>query len=306
MLAAMKHCVLCLLLVLAAEGWPDLVLAAAQPPIKAAPTPKPAVEWIYLDNGQVRLGLKKSSGAAIGYFSPSGSTNNLLNHYDHGRLVQQSYYGSKDDSLWNQKPWRWNPVQGGDWRGHPARVLEMKVSRTTAYARTMPKHWASGADLPEVAFEQWVALTGKVATVRYRMTYAGTNTHPAMDHEIPAFFVEPRLENLVLYDGDAPWTGAPVSRSKPGWPNESRKMTENWAAYVDARDFGVGAYVPMATRLTCYRYRGGGSSNCSYFAPLTRFAITPEMVFAYDLYLALGTSEEIRATFKSIHDASPK
>jgi hypothetical protein len=273
----------------------------AAPVTAKTPPRKPAEEWIYLDNGQVRLGLKKSSGAAIGYFSPSGSERNLLNHYDHGRLVQQSYYGNPDNSLWNKKPWRWNPVQGGDWRGNPARVLDLRIGRTTAYAKTMGKHWASGADLPEVTFEEWVTLTGKLAQVRFKMTYSGTNTYMNTHHEIPAFFVEPDLETLVIYAGDQPWTGAPVARSKPGWPNESRKITENWAAFVDEKDFGVGAYVPAATDITCYRYQGGGKSNCSYFAPLTKFAITPGKTFEYDLYMALGSTAEIRAAFEQIH-----
>ena len=87
---------------------------------------------------------------------------------------------------------------------------------------------------------------------------------------------------MVLYDGDAPWAGAPVSRSKPGWPNEGRKMGENWAMCVDDNDFGLGVYVPIAEKLTSYRFSERGKPGaCSYFAPLTRFAITPGKDFRY-------------------------
>ena len=265
-------------------------------------------DWTYLDNGQVRLGVKKTSGACIGYFSQSGSERNLLNHWDQGRFIQQSYYGSKDGSMWADKPWRWNPVQGGDYKGHPAKLLNLMASRTTLYAKSEGIHWASGTPLPEVILEQWITLTGRLAHVRFRMTYSGTNSHPKCDQEVPAFFVEPDLKTLVLYDGARPWTGAAPTRSQPGWPNESRRMAENWAAYVDKDDFGVGGYVPVATNLTCYRFgddqREHGS--CSYFAPLVRFAITPSFKFEYDLYLALGTTDEIRKTFSAIHEASMK
>src|SRR5690349_11369584 len=99
----------------------------------------PAEQWAYLDNGKLRLGVKQSSGGAIAYLSRSGSDRNVINHYDRGRLVQQSYYGKKDDSLWNKQPWRWNPVQGGDWKGAPSKLMEFKVEgETKLYAKTLP------------------------------------------------------------------------------------------------------------------------------------------------------------------------
>lgn len=257
-------------------------------------------DWVFLDNGQVRLGVKKNYGAGIGWFSQSGSTRNLINDWDTGRLVQQSYYGEADGSLWNKKPWRWNPVQGGDWHGHGAKVLELRVETNSLYAKTLPKHWAGGEDLPEVLMEEWISLTGKVAHVCFKMTYRGERLHPKTGHEVPAFFAQPDLATLVLYDGKNPWTNAPASRSQPGWPNESRRMTEHWAAYVDATDFGVGAYVPVSDHLTCYRFGDGElkHGSCSYFAPLIEFAITPGKVFEYDLYMTFGTSAEIRSAFQ--------
>ncbi len=74
-----------------------------------------ASDWIYLRNSDLKVGILKNSGAGIGYFSKAGSTKNLLNHYDRGRLVQQSYYGDVDGSRWVTKEWRYTPVQGGDY-----------------------------------------------------------------------------------------------------------------------------------------------------------------------------------------------
>jgi hypothetical protein len=259
-------------------------------------------DFLFIDNGQLRLGVNRAWGAGIAWFSESDGRN-LVNHWDHGRLIQQSYYGEKDGSLWNKTPWKWNPVQGGDWRGHPARVLEVKSGTNWIHARSQAKHWASGADLTNVVLEEWIGLTGTVATVRFKMTYSGTNAHPARDHEIPAFFVEPDLETLILYDGTEPWTNGALHRSKPGWPNESRHITEHWAAYVGTNDWGIGAYVPEAGRLTCYRFGDGRADHgsCSYFAPLTNFAITPGKVFEYDLYLTIGSAGEIRRRFSRMH-----
>jgi len=265
-------------------------------------------KWVYLDNGQIKLGVKESSGAGIAYLSVSGSDRNLLNHFDHGRLVQQSYYGQKDGTIWAGKPWRWNPVQGGDYKHGAAKVLELKSDKTTLYAKSMGRHWSGCVDLPEVTFEQWITLTGKVAHVRYRMTYTGTNSHPKTHQEVPAVFVEPDLPTLVTYTGNKPWTGDALNISQPGWPNESRNITENWAAYVDKDNFGIGAYVPIASRITCYRFSAGHSSKqgaCSYFAPIIDLAITPGTVFEYDLYLTLGKPEEMRKTFAEVRAQRP-
>ena len=83
-------------------------------------------------------------------------------------------------------------------------------------------------------------------------------------------------------------------------------MAECWAAYVDAAGFGAGAYVPQAMRLTCYRYGDGREDHgsCSYFAPLTRFPITPGTRFDYEVVLTLGTVDEIRARFEAVHRES--
>ncbi len=265
-----------------------------------------ATNLVFIDNGQVQLGVKTSSGAGIAWFSESGSERNLLNHFDHGRLIQQSYYGNKDGSLWGKTPWRWNPVQGGGYKGTPATVLEVKSETKSLYARTRPRHWATEADLPDVTMEEWISLTGRVAHVRFRMSYTGSEWHGKTSQEIPAFFTEPELSTLVLYDGDQPWTDAPLQRSKPGWPNESRRIGERWAAYVDSKDFGIGAYVPAADGLTCYRYAAGKTSKqgaCSYFAPIINLAIVPGFVFEYDLFLTLGDSKQIREAFRAIHSS---
>lgn len=266
-----------------------------------------AHDWLFLDNGVIKLGVKTNSGACIGWFGPSGSGRNLLNHYDQGRFIQQSYYGAPDGSLWNQKPWRWNPVQGGDWRGAPAKLLAFEATRTNLFAATLPKHWASGVDLPEVRMEQRLTLEGPVARLAFRMTYRGTNAHPVSSHELPAVFIDFALSNFVYYSGAKPWTGDAVTNRVPGWPNQGDKITENWAAYVGAGGRGVGVFVPGVTQMTFYRFNGKPGplgSGCSYFAPVKKFAITNGTDFRYEAFLTLGTVPEMRERFAKIHRAN--
>jgi len=267
-----------------------LILALAATASPAAD--KRPDKWVFLDNGTVKIGVLRNRGAGIAWFSKSGSGDNLVNHWDHGRLVQQSYYGKADGSLWNGKPWRWNPVQGGDWKDNPATVLEFKHTKDSLYAKTRGRHWAACRDLDDVVFEQWITLDGPLAKVRFRFTYSGDDTHPPHHHEIPAVFVAPELDTLVVADA-----GGKLLRSKPGWPNESRDIPEKWAAYIHPQTgAGIGVRVEAAETLTCYRFGDGDPAHgsCSYFAPLIRFAVTPGKVFEYEAVLTLGTIGEIQ------------
>ena len=278
-----------------------LPLSAADEPTATATVD--ATEWVFLENDQLRVGLLRSHGGAIGHLSLQGSRDNLLNHYDHGRLVQQSYYGDEDRSKWAEKPWRYNPVQGGDYRGSASRVDQFKSTGTTAYARTTPRHWATGELLKECVMEQWVELHGPLVHARYRFTYSGSHAHGPRHQETPAVFVAPRLKTLVTYVGEKPWSGGALTRRAPGWPNESVRLDENWAAWLDDDGNGVGIYVPGAPEGTCYRYRGGDGSDCSYVAPLRTFAIKPGLDFSYRAFLTAGDVATIRERFRSIYEA---
>ncbi len=255
--------------------------------------------WAYLDNGHIRLGVNLNAGACVGWFSKSTSGKNLLNSYDEGRYLQQSYYGDPDGSDWNGKPWRFNPVQGGSWKGVPATVLENKIDAHSMHTVTRPRHWATGAHVPDVKLEQWLKLEGGSAKLRFKMTYTGAATHKPTHQELPALFVQPEYDTLVFCDAAQPaWKNAPLTKKQPGFPNESVKFSEPWCAWVDKDGSGIGMLFPHTTEATCYRFRGGGTSDCSYIAPIQTFALKPGLVFEYDVLIALGTADEIRAVFE--------
>jgi len=258
----------------------------------------------YIQSASCRLGVDMESGGSVFYFSQVRPERNLLNHHDRGRFIQQSYYGDADGSKWNNKPWRWNPVQGGDWRGKPAKVLESKIERSAMHVKTRPRNWGGGEEIPETTMTMDARVTGHLAHLHYRFAYTGTHRHKPRHQELPAVFVDYALGNLVYYKGPKPWTGDTLSKDVPGWPNERLHMTECWAAYVDEKGWGIGVYTPVMKHVTCYRHRGkpgptGG--GCSYFAPIKPLAVTPGFVFEYDVYLTIGTISEIRTRFTTLH-----
>ena len=257
-------------------------------------------EWEYLDNGLIRIGVNKSRGACIGFFGDSKTKRNVLNHYDHGRFIQQSYYGDLDGSNWNGKQWRYNPIQGGSWQGKDARVLELSINKDkdSLYAKIEPRHWANGNSCPEAIMEQWITLEGSVANVRSKMTYKGKDHHLARHQEMPAVFVDAVLKNLIYaHQGK-------LVRRIPGWPNELGKTSEDWIAYVDEKDWGIGIHTPGTSQFTFYRFKGNGQSGphgsaCSYVAPIQTLRLQQGKIIEYEFSLTLGSLKEIRRRFES-------
>ncbi len=270
------------------------------PRAPGAPPGEDPEDWVFIDNGKLRLGVIKSAGAGIGYLSPSGTETNLLNHFDRGRLIQQSYYGDPDGSQWGETPWTLNPVQGGDYQGKIPPLVELRSGNQEIYSKSIPLHWATGETLSSFVMEQWISLEGELARVRFRMTYTGEESHAPRHQEIPAVFVDARLSVLHLYQGNQPWEGQLLTKVEPGPRNEYYDLPEHWAAFANESGVGLGVLVPAASQVTTYRFRGGGGSECSYLAPITTFAIQPGLTFEYEAWFAVGSVGEIRARFENL------
>lgn len=273
---------------------PALALVTAT--LHAGPMPDPE----FLDNGVVRLGIDRSAGGSVFHFGPSGEGSpNLLNHYDKGRFIQQSYYGREDGSEWAGKPWRWNPVQGGGYRGEAAEEVTTVRDGDTLRVVSKPRHWATGERVDEAEMESVITLRGPVAEIEFLFRYKGDENHPPRHQELPAVFVDAEYPNLVYVADGA------LQRKVPGWPNERIDADESWAAYLNEAHEGIGVLFPGTTEVTCYRYEGDGKtgptgSACSYFAPVRTFAVTPDLEFGYKVYLTIGSLEEIRERFGKI------
>ena len=258
-------------------------------------------DWHFLDNGLIRIGVDRSRGAGIGYLSKSAPHRNVLNHFDEGRFIQQSYYGEKDGSIWNGKPWNYNPVQGGSWKGDASRLLEFRkhVSDQTIFSRVQPRHWATGVACPEAVMQQTISLDGEVALVQFQWTYSGKDQMLVRHQEMPAVFVDAALETLVYRDQGK------LNRRVPQWPNEYGTASGQWFAYLDNTDWGIGIFTPGTASFTCYRAKGNGKqgaqgSACSYIAPLRKFSLSGGQVVRYDVYLTLGKLADIEKRFATV------
>ena len=263
---------------------------------------------VYITNGKIQIGVDLERGGAIFHFSTAEDKRNLLNHNDEGRFVQQSYYGDSDGSKWNGAAWRWNPVQGGSWQGKKARVSYKNIKEDEITIVTVPMHWATGEELTECSMKEFIRLEGDCAHIRYTFTNTG-KTHKARHQEMPAVFCDYDLGTLVYYSGKQPWTGGTLTRVVPknlsdGATNQYATRTEEWAAYVDSSDHGIGAYTPGTKDMTYYTFGhgpgGAAKPSCSYFAPIRTLAVTKDLNLVYDVYLTIGSLDQIRSRFQAL------
>ena len=121
--------------------------------------------FTYIDNGVVKLGIDMGRGGAIGYFSASGSKNNIVNCHDMGREIQLSFYAGpnfynpdgKCDKLFRGQEWYvtvspstnskysntatirpWNPIGAGDVKGNRGQILSKVVQKDSIHIVTKP------------------------------------------------------------------------------------------------------------------------------------------------------------------------
>ena len=264
----------------------------------------PGGSWSYLENGLIRIGVDQSRGAAIGFLALSKDDRNLLNHYDEGRFIQQSYYGDKDDSMWVKKPWRYNPVQGGSYKGEDSKTLEFRKTENELYAKIEPLHWASARSCPEAIMQEWITLIGPVAKIRMRMDFTGETQEKATHQEVPAMFVDFALPHLIFeHEGELVRRDPVFLEQKTGL--DKVRYDGGWLAYVDDKNFGVGIYTPGTKDAVTYRFKGDGKSGptgsaCSYVAPIRTLKLTKGEAVEYEFYLTIGTLEEIRTRFAKL------
>lgn len=264
----------------------------------------------YLDNGIVKVGIELTKGGSITYLSKSGTNDNLINNYDLGRQVQQSYYSGpqpynpSNNANPNWPDWPWNPIQTGDSYGHPSLVLAHTNTGQSLYVKCRPMQWALNNVPGECTFESWISLKANVITVSNRLINLRTDTtqqFTGMSQELPAVYTIGRLYRLFSYAGDAPFTGGALTNFPivpPPWLYW--RATESWAALVDVNGWGLGVYHPGAVQ-----FGGGfagGAPGCGgpndnptgYISPLHVEVLDSNIEYTYVYHLILGTLQEIR------------
>lgn len=280
----------------------------------------------YLDNGEIRIGVDLEIGGAITYLSKSGSDENIVNSHDWGRQIQMSFYsgptpfepnGKKPREYW--KFLGWNPIQSGDTYGNKSRVTKHTNDGETLFVECIPMHWPLDNQPAECRFQLTLRLEGKTVKAEAAIlnNRSDTTDYGERGQEVPAVYTNGTFWRLFTYDGDAPFTNAPLRQITKVWdtsktpqemeggPWDHWTSTEQWAALVNDDGFGVGIHSPETQKFVggfAGTPGSGGPKDAptGYISPIAQVNLRHDTVYRYEYTLIVGQLEEIRAKVYAI------
>ena len=276
---------------------------------------------IFLSNSKYKLGIDLLMGGGVNYLEDLNDNNasygNLLNNYDVGRLVQQSYYGIDRAPYtmgwWGGHEWRYNPVQGGDKANYNSRIVDFeKTSDTEFYVKARPMDWGKENSATPSYMENTYTLTTSYVKVYNGFVDFSGYTHTNVRQELPAFYTISALQNFYYYAGSSPWTGGglTIKTDLPFWGDYPNQTTfslssnpEFWSAWCDTSGYGVGLYVPGVYTLRAGRHQFNGTANpnadpTNYVSPQRNMTLICGKPLTYSYLITAGNINTIRNTFK--------
>jgi hypothetical protein len=251
----------------------------------------------FIENGTIRVGVDLNDGGKITYLSRvrGDQAHDLLQD------AQQSYYGGTPDAPWHVA------ADGGT-------VVVNRNDGRTIYTKVIPCEDISST-LCTRTLETWVTLDANTVHVRNRLTETGRGNVGFIPHpqELPAVYTTGDAYRLFTYDGDAPFTAAPIREitdDRGGFfvPGPTFLATEHWAALVNDEGFGVGLFNPQLTRFSGIpgnEYAAQYGWVNGYVAASTTEVLDSTPVYSYDYTLVVGNLDEIRA-YAARHRPDPR
>ena len=288
-----------------------------------------ADEVYYVQNDQYELGVRLSWGGGICHLVDKNNTikglTNLVNQADTGRLVQQSYYGTYSNGEYvqghyNNATWPYNPVQGGDCKNNPSRIIDVVVGESSLYIKAQPQDWSKDGEITPSYMENTYILENNYIRVDNRFVDFSGWEHRYANQELPAFYTVSYLDKFTYYGGSTPWQNDALSERDDlnfwGDPKYNadctfrirESNTETWCAWTNSRkDYGFGLYVPNVDIFLAGRHAFNNSKDAkngatNYVAPLNTLKLVSYEPLEYSYMMTTGTVEQIRATFLANKD----
>lgn len=270
------------------------------------------------DSGIIRI----DTNAAQRYGTESLNNNvNLINCHDTGRLVQQSYYGTTnyDMGFFDGHYCAYNPVQGGNMYNESSKIVDIRIEDNSVYVKCRPLDWAKAKEyITESYMEATYTLCDDTLKTQCRFVDFSGYDPEKRNQELPAFYGAATMDNFVYYKGNSPWTDGELS-SLSGLDEylyahyPAVYPDEQWGAFTGEFDdsFSMGLYVPdcvhmlvgVSGSVTAQTENPDTSNSTSYLAGGREMTFQSFDPIEYDFYITTGTVDEVRNTFKSIHES---
>jgi hypothetical protein len=285
--------------------------------------PHPAPNMTFLDNGEVRIGMDLALGGAVTFIASRDHPGNIINSADLGRQIQMSHYsGPWPFEVGEKKPHKawaglgWNPIQTGDCYMNPSKVVEHRNDGKELYIRCIPMQWPLNNVAGDCLFETWTTLEGPVIHMRYRCTNQRLDktAYRPCPQELPAVYTISKLDRLMAYTGDKPFTQDQLMRVtndwRRPWPWTRFLATERWAALVDETEWGLGVFKEDGGEFHGGIYGDGRSDDpkhgtTAYVAPIHMENFDHNIVFEHRTEFVVGKLAEIRRRFNEMAARTP-
>ncbi len=134
-----------------------------------------------IDNGMIRLGVDLNRGGSITFLADAKNRENVVNAYDLGREIQQSYFSGPNPFGRGHHPgwkrWGWNPIAAGDVFGNTGKVISHRRTKDSIYVKCVPRQWALNGVPGECTFETWISLEASTVRIRCRLNNRRPDTN---------------------------------------------------------------------------------------------------------------------------------
>jgi len=206
-----------------------------------------------------------------------------------------------------------------------SQLVDVQFTDTRIYIKVRPMDWAKSGSITPFYMEDVYEiledpLYGEYVSVTNKSTdFSGYVHDNVRDQELPAFYGITPLGKLAAYKGGEPWTDKSISYDdnlgfwSPGTSANRFRATENWIAWLNEDDWGIGLYVPDVEHMLVGRNEytvdmsnigvdPSGAVSCTYTAPLGKFSMPTYDSFTYRYYLKLDNVTYSRALFQSLRE----
>ena len=325
----------------------DLICGGALTYLESLPQDGKVLQEIVDADGDVKIGLNYGEREGAKLVSESV---NLINIFDKGREVQQSFYADVDVEngyergvyiLQNRQDWPYNPVQGGDQDNNSSQIIDYRVEENQLYVKTRAMDWGHHNSTTKSYMENWYTLNDDTLIVKNRfIDWNGfTGEFPAINSEMPAVYFAQALDTFVTYDGTTPWTGGELDKQKGlgSWADAdgayiTQNPSEEWFAWVNEDDYGIGMYVPGVSIFASGRtvetasaserlnsnaadsymltdarpantsnYTSCYVQNTSYTAPVAVMTMDAYVPLEYSYAIRVNTVDSLRSGFQTMY-----